>query len=306
MFADKTLVEGRYNLLKGVPENINQDLFGICGMTSIVYLLLKQNTKRLDELYLATFADILGNSGNGQFATASGQSIRISLRYLCRKYERAIDQYVYSQDNEDKIKDELYPWTVKTQFFVDYCLSRALGYLLWKQDESRYMREKLSFNAEFSPSDKTQDWSRIGNLALRTNNLAYIVAHIVGASCVTILRNKRGLKHESSDPLATPPTLNTSEKEFETADELITECKILNKKQYALAAIFAEMVGAPKNTNSNLSYDHWIVILEIKEIANNKTKATVKYWTWGNEVKDVTVTKMELLEWVQDLIFVQW
>jgi hypothetical protein len=301
--ASKELVKTRYELICANPSEINQDQFGICGMTSIVYLLLLQHRSRADELYKATFGDVLGADGSDKFTTATGAQVRISLRYLCRKYQRFVDEYVFSKNEEAKVKKALYDPKANTALFVDYCLSRALGYVLWKVDPNRYLCEKLQFNLEFSPVGVIQDWSRVGNLALRTNNLAYMAVHIVGAAEVTILRNKRGRALESHFSAASPPTINTTEREFTTADELIDECKVLSPKQYALAAIFAELVGATPNTNVKLGYDHWIVIQEIR--AKSPTEVEMTYWTWGKSRKG-TKKKDQLIRCVQDLIIVKW
>jgi hypothetical protein len=106
--ASKAQVKMRYQKLSANPPEINQDQFGICGMTSIVYLLLKQSGSRADELYKATFGDVLEGEGSDKFVTATGAQVRISLRYLCRKYQRFVEEYVFSTAEETKVKAALY------------------------------------------------------------------------------------------------------------------------------------------------------------------------------------------------------
>src|SRR6266446_6617994 len=90
--ASKAQVKMRYQKICANPPEIHPDQFGICGMTSVVYLLLKQHGSRAEELYKATFGDVLEGEGTDKFVTAAGAQVRISLRYLCRKYQRFVDE----------------------------------------------------------------------------------------------------------------------------------------------------------------------------------------------------------------------
>ena len=138
-----------------------QDEFGICGTTSIIYMLLNQGLKgkeRVDQLFIATFSEVLNLKHRVVFLTAKRQRFYISLRYLSRKFARMVDNYVVTTAKAKEIRDTRYNdhhhATITPTFFVDYCLSRALGYLLWKQDPERYYSEKFQFNNEFSAPGK--------------------------------------------------------------------------------------------------------------------------------------------------------
>src|SRR6202008_1696794 len=60
---------------------------------------------------------------------------------------------------------------VNTACFVDFCVSRGLGYVFKQVAKARYDGEKTEFNLEFSDPKAVRDYrtfTRYGNFALRT------------------------------------------------------------------------------------------------------------------------------------------
>jgi hypothetical protein len=141
-------IQGRWAQLTAQPDLIDQDKFGVCGTTTCVYLLLQHNPAKALELFEATFADIDPNLAGSVFQTAVGQNqIPIKFRYLARRFrlmerkKQAEAAIARPQAYNDAIaaghsagKATLYSLAVqanilvRTTCFVDYCVSRGLGY----------------------------------------------------------------------------------------------------------------------------------------------------------------------------------
>lgn len=68
--AQGATLTNQWAYLKGHPDEINQDRFGVCGMTSVVYLLLQHDQAKADDLFNATFADIIPAHAGTRFTTA--------------------------------------------------------------------------------------------------------------------------------------------------------------------------------------------------------------------------------------------
>jgi hypothetical protein len=169
-YAASRRLDYRWNTLCSQPERLNQDKFGVCGMTSAVYLLLKHNQNRAQELYKATFADLIPSYHGSTFEVALGHTpVAIVFRNLARRYqlglERAIRQAPAEAAAEMKkegwgdaairkepqgYKDRIQEKQVNTACFVDFCVARGLGYVFRDVAKSRYNGEKTEFNLDFS------------------------------------------------------------------------------------------------------------------------------------------------------------
>jgi hypothetical protein len=320
----KTAIAKRWNEILADPKIIQQDCFGICGFSSCLYVLLKHtNRTKAVELYEATFADVIPAFAGRQFTPATGAPQSINLQYLARKYYAS----------------QIGAGWGTTVYFVDYCVSRAIGYLLKKLDNTRYQAEKTEFNKEWGfPSPGSvgppdyHSFTRAGNLAARSNNLAFVLTKILGAQGVTVWR-KSGA---SADSLA-PAVGGVAVKQFGTADGFLQIMKdnAAIPRSFAIVAVLANTGPAsefpgPGNTQqlhspsqgslgksgAALKYNHWIVIESTQRILANVIPGPqnslqpkpcqdehikMKIWTWAN-MYEPTVCKKHALSYIQDVI----
>jgi hypothetical protein len=320
----KAAIAKRWSEILVNPAKLNQDCFGICGFSSCLYVLLKHtNRTKAIELYKATFADVIPGFVGQQFTPAEGAPQSINFEYLARKYYAS----------------EIGAGYGTTLFFVDYCVSRAIGYLLKKLDQARYQAEKTEFNKEWgfpSPSSvgppDYHAFTRAGNLAARSNNLAYVLTKILGAQGVCVWR-KSGA---TADTLA-PPVGGVPVKQFGTADGFLQIMKdnAAIPHSFAIVAVLAnsgpgqefpgpglaEEIHAPSRGDSGksgaaLKYNHWVVIESTQRILANvsvgpqtslKAKTCqdehikMKIWTWA-DLYEPTICKKNTLSYIQDVV----
>lgn len=317
----------RYIELRGNPKLLDQDAFGVCGMTSVVYVLLRRKPSVVDKLFSAIFVDI---KGKGKFRTATKGHHEIDLSSLARAYER--------KDYKGQKPGGRQP---RQGLLVDYLLSRALGYLLKKTDADRYKREKADFNVKFDydPNKNYKHITRVGTLALRTRNVAYILKDIVGAQNVFITRNSTRARPEPS--WARAADVGVNEDTFNTAQALNQKFAFRfpqgDRTRFAIAAIFSDLhknrnfqlqdnihvPGQPAawtldqvrvarnphnpisnnsardNRDAGMEYNHWVVIEGFKQVGN---QTQLLIWTWGKYYR-LNVRNENLLSYIQDVIF---
>jgi hypothetical protein len=347
-YAKPTDLQGRWQDLTSTPAKLNQDQFGICGMASAVYLLLRHNKSKAQELFDATFADVVPRNGSRTFNTANHEPIDIPFRYLARRYrlmeeakekdapnkanqwindqaakmqtngvaQPKIDTWsslMSTQPHIDQIKDA---FRLSSTFFVDFCVSRGLGYVFKKVAKSRYEGEKREFNLEFSEPQPIKDYRNFthnGNLALRTNNLAFILKEILGATNIHIA-SKQGSR-QGSLPLA-PEVKGVTSSTFDTASALggSFQNRLNGGTTFALAAVYSDIVkqgtyvnkDSNKASNTSLAYNHWVVVNGFKERSSEvglaSTHAELNIWTWAEDFT-VHVKKTELASYFNDVIF---
>jgi hypothetical protein len=85
-------LQGRWLALLAQPDLLDQDSFGVCGMTSAVYLLLKHNPERATQLYEATFADTVDRYRGKTFETAEHRYVEIKFMKLARKFQLRVER----------------------------------------------------------------------------------------------------------------------------------------------------------------------------------------------------------------------
>jgi hypothetical protein len=200
-------------------------------------------------------------------------------------------------------------------YFVDFCVPRALGYVFKKVAKSRYEGEKRQFNPEFSENTPMnyKEVTHLGNFALRTNNLAFVLKEIFGAD--VRIASKTGGK---TDVALAPAVAGVATTNFTTADDLLGEFQahFPGKGKFAVAAVFGDLckqgdhvsVDSPAGTKptGRLAYNHWVVINgfsssgAIKGCANKH--ANLQIWTWAKDYQ-VQVCEGHLLSYLQDVIF---
>ena len=199
-------------------------------------------------------------------------------------------------------------------YFVDYCVSRALGYLLKKTAENRYNGEKVQFNTVFDPGGggNYRNVTHAGNLALRTNNLAYILKDVVGAQNVHIVSKNPPAVAVAPAP-AVPGVATTP---FTTVAQLQNAfaAGLAPAKSFAIAGIYADIVknghvNVASAGHAGLSYNHWIVINAFTSTAAGamnpvcaNAHVDLGIWTWAENYRPV-FARNHLLSYIQDVVF---
>jgi len=344
-YADQTRVDARWLALKANPTVLNQDQFGICGMSSVVYLLLNYNSTRAQELFEAAFADLFYNGR--QFSIAGHAPISIPFRYLARRYRlkeqsmaqaapQKADQWVtakaadfltqgYTPTSVAKWETEkrkaanftpiVQAFELSNLYFADFCVSRGLGYVFKTVAKSRYESEKKQFNLEFSETIPMyyQEVTHLGNFALRTNNLAYILQNIIGANVHIASKTGANTTVKLAKDAGVPTTT------FTTGDDLLKEFQkhFTSTDKFAVAAVFGDICkqgdhvskDSPAGTKAavRLAYNHWVVIKSFSKsgaIATTCTKdhADLQIWTWAKDYS-IQVCEAHLPSYIQDVIF---
>lgn len=326
-FTDWNAARARLSQLKENPGLVDQDVFGICGTSAIVLGLAAFRPTILDALFAATFHEARPGAAaeNPGFrllgpaalrAAGTPDRVRISLRYLARKYQRMVENYVFKQSAKAEIlaarQASEQSQHVTPGYEVDYALSRALGYLLWKTSPDRYRSEKLDFNAAFAPAGSLRDWSRVGNLALRTNSMAYILLAILGQRC-SIVRGPGPVDRIAPD---VPGVASVS---AETTAAMVAQLTGLDGR-LAIAAVFAEVLNdrepppdgsdgpgqitkalVRKPAQQGFRYNHWIVISAASE---DGEFLEVEGWSWAGD-EQVRIRKSVLTQYIVDLVIVE-
>lgn len=333
-FAAPPQLAGRWNQLTANPDLIDQDQFGVCGMTSAVHLLLRHQPNVADQLFRATFADVIPAHAGTTFTTGNHQNIAVKFRYLARRY------HLQEQDNLAEVAAAVpaahrvmvavssgqqaaaadlaaLKSQIKLTCFVDFCVSRALGYIFKKVAEPRYNGEKAQFNAAFDPGGQYRNVTHLGSLALRTNNLAFIMKEILGAQHVHVAsRAGGGAVGPAPVPLA-PAVGGVTTSTFANVTQLAAEFtnRLAVPNSFALGAIFADIVKnthvpAPsgQGTNPNLAYNHWIVMNSFTRSAAGgvptcpDAHADIGIWTWARNY-NARICEPHAMSYVQDVIF---
>jgi hypothetical protein len=332
-------VQFRWSMLCANPRLLNQDQFGICGMSSAVYLLLKHDLTRASELHKATFADLFTGYKKCKFTVASGHAqISIPFRYLARRFrlmeeskqleapvqadKMVTAHFANKTANEEAtfraspdFADFVKQFEVSDFHFVDFCVPRALGYVFKKVAKSRYEGEKREFNLEFSQNTQTnyQEVTHLGNFALRTNNLAFIMRQILGAD--VRIASKTGGR---TDVALAPAVAGVATTNFSTVDDLMGEFKnhFPGKGKFALASVFGDLCkqgdhiskDSPAGTKPGirLAYNHWVVINGFSPsgaiVGCGNKHAKLEVWTWAKDYS-IQVCEGHLLSYIQDVIF---
>jgi hypothetical protein len=305
-------------------------------MTSVVYVLLRKDQAKIDDLFSAIFVDI---KGKGKFRTATKGDYGIDLSYLARGYMR-----------KDHKKVKAGQAALDEGFLVDYLLSRALGYLLKKTASDRYRSEKADFNVKFDTHapKNYKHVTRPGSLALRTRNVAYILKEILGAQNVHITKNAS--RPVPAHPLARADAVaGVHEDTFNTAAGLNQKFGFRfpsgDRTRFAIAAIFSDLLPSPRratganrkydlqdniqvpgqpvgrtlnqvmvlrgahnpisaqsgrdNRDAGMEYNHWVVIEGFNLTPN---AAQFLIWSWGRYFR-VDVDPQYLMSYIQDVIF---
>jgi hypothetical protein len=311
-------------------HTLNQDCFGVCGMASAVYVLARDKSDRANELFDATFADLINPANPPQFATANYGNKKIKFRNIYRRF-------AYQQERADKearndpslapFRTPAYQGFIRTPnntYLVDHCICRALGYLMNQTDKDRYLAEKSQFAAEFTPPGMDyKAATRFGSLPLRTNNVAFILKQILGAKNVEIAvkvppdnpvdatwnvppGREATPDSERAQTVAGVPAYRRFKTSAKLADEFARHPNLTTGNDFAVAGVFGDIsytTGGPSKRSpvQNLTFNHWVVIEGFHpKPATGET--TINIWTWGRRW-NVTIDDNVLLSFIQDVIF---
>src|SRR6185369_1230766 len=145
-FAATANLLARRNAMVTNADDIRQDDFGICGTTTAVHLLARHRVVKFGDLFDSTFADLVPHLRTRRFATAAHGHQPIDFTYLSRRYALAMANTPVTDMPVGAVRADAAP-NVDTQYFVDYCMSRALGYIFKTVQPARYESEKVDFNS---------------------------------------------------------------------------------------------------------------------------------------------------------------
>jgi hypothetical protein len=316
-YAGLPALQGRWGQLRANPDILNQDKFGVCGTTSIVYLLLWYEFARARELYKAALADIDPNFTGSAFTSAGHQVIAVKFKYLSGRY-RLREQYAPPVPNPAGL-GLVAAKAVSTPLFLDYLISRALGYVFKKVAKNRYDGEKMDFNMEFDPQNlgDYRNFTHYGSFALRTNNLAFILQEIVGAQNVHIVHKQGGPVRpvplaQAVAGVATTNVTTVAQLQLEFNNRLAV------LKSFAIAGIYADIVrngqivvSSPTAAagGTRVPYNHWIVINNFTPVACGAGGAggclgdvALDIWTWGQNY-NARICQNHLLSYIEDVVF---
>ena len=257
-------------------KNVNQGPFGICGMAAALHVLLLQDPKTASDLAAATFWDIWqhdtvipGHPCMKEFPTASCGGLHIDLPYLLRQHAQMW------HDHPSQL-DDSHP---DPKNFTDFCVSRALGYLLKATAPGRYDSEKCDFTRFFGDHQtvaERKQFSRGGSLALRTDTVAYVLRDLLGAQ-VEIAHNNVDVHQTREFWLR-----DIERKRIKTGQQLIDGIsRALNQNKFVIAAVYASLLGntPQKPSSPALPYDHWVVIKDVLRMPAHPPRLVI--WSWG-------------------------
>lgn len=231
----------RFGDLKASPWVLSQDAFGVCGMASALYLLLKKPDKaKADALFHAAFGEVIAPNAKvkAQF-TVNGTDYEIPFSYIGRRYFNQMESLKRKGEFADADRE-----TTFKEHFVDFGMCRALGYLFKVVHPTKYHAEKAAIWAHVPGGDvpRTRHNARMqGNLPLRTNALGHIIQDLLALKVTCIAYNwlppfgyeNPGKRQEKmGDDLPG----NVTYKDFHTVDEFFA---IFNRRRAKLDATFS-------------------------------------------------------------------
>lgn len=247
LFSQKSLGKRRIELHQK-PVLLNQDQFGICGMASAVYIMLRADPARFDELCDATFGVFAGVK-DATFETKKGPAV-IDLGNLAHFYKLMLD------DGGPDL-----------HFAIDFFVARALGQIMKQQNKALYSKQKefsKLFDAPLAPTPMT----KTGSLALQTEAIDYVITDILkGKTQIVSDVDEASLADfvEDWSKLKKPNTFVIAGVQVEDA--------------WPWSG--SKLTSVPPSTKIKVPYQHWIVITDKITSAGGAYKVPI--WTWAQE-----------------------
>lgn len=236
-------LQDRFNDLLTSPWTLSQDAFGVCGMASALYFLLKRSDKsKANELFNAAFAEIIAPKAKvkAKFRAANGNHYEIPFSYVGRRYFNQMERMKQKGEFADASREDDFK-----VHLVDFGMCRALGYLFKTIHPAKYQAEKAAIWAHVEGGDvpRTRHDARMqGNLPLRTNALGHILQDILDLTVTCIGFNSGGRfgyqtlaqkEKQMGEPLSAPPVAYG---DFSNVDEFFT---IFNRRRASLNTTFS-------------------------------------------------------------------
>ncbi len=302
----KAMLESRFKELTTDPDCMEQWM-GVCGFAACIHEILgRKSQTQVKDLFEATFHDLEPSSYDANFVMADGSSSTIPFVALIGRASTAL-------------------LAVKSGYFVDWCLCRALMHLLHVKDAKRYNRE-VTFSNQFN----IPKWNEIGHFAIQTDSLAYLARTLLGLKVLWVLKQDYAstvkVKRES-----TPQLAQASAALDDQSDLYQRGLKMAREMEYMLdggtamfTALFADhLTGWGDSSVSdkaisskvdgtfnlkeddivNLPFNHWVIINSAK-LSSDKKFVEVSMWTWHNR-RTITYPVKQVTKYLREAIFVK-
>lgn len=238
------------------PNKLDQNVFGICGAISIIYLLLRLAPGLFAQLAVSAAKDQATfqkarSAYHTQQQNQAQPDLNALLDFLVAHYliARLDGNATYSGHifhcQEDKFKDSL---TTK------------------KQQGTDIIQEQRQFSGTFN----IKKWDQLGHFALRMEALVYLMNNIIKAKLALGM---------------------LTDKVFMRSWVRVQAAQADAKTAYILAGIRepsawvgnqpVDAAHVPKGTDPEFA--HWVVINSIQPASDDSDYYVVKFWTWTSE-----------------------
>ncbi len=317
-------------------KDVNQGPWGICGMAASLHVLLCHKPDRASTLAAATFYDfwkdvIPGYTNQKEFPTANRGKQHIDLPYIIRRHAQMWHEPVTpvaplvgvaravaaAAHAPVAVAPAAAPAPaavpapvaqLRDLYFTDFCVSRALGYLLRQTAPMMYDYEKEKFSKKWeTPSDSRQKMTRGGSLALETDTVAYILRDLLGAKVKIVhrIKNESGVTTDAKRTFFLPGVERlkidkiAGDRAAGTKGGMIDGIAEHVRSGFVIAAIDHTLIDSSSPMTAGLNYDHWVVIKSANRIGANSNRLNI--WSWG-EAKDFDRNDADLMSKIYDLV----
>jgi hypothetical protein len=318
----KQHLDERIKNLIAVPDTIEQ-WKGVCGLAACIHEISKRD-KMIRDLFEATFHELEPKFYDPDFVTADNQRVRIPFAEIIGDPINVIN-------------------AMHQNCLVDWCLCRALSYVLKVKDSSRHTRE-ISFSDHF----EIPNWNEGGHFAIQTDSLAYVARQILGLKVLWVLKHDYAptitLNRESHSRL-TQATASLDKPQFDKRGRQQTTAPdpglhLAKEAAFMLAgqtgkptmdktvAMFTAMhtghiynewtKAVPDSTLTantqqgkmtaldkpdKLPFNHWVIIDEAT-VNETQKKVTFSMWTWHTR-RTIEYPLAHVATYLREAIFVK-
>lgn len=300
----KALIDKRIETLIGDPDELEQWM-GVCGFAACVREMLKRPTQAQD-LFEATFHHLEPGDYDKDFTLPGGGSRTIPFVELIGRASTATSG-------------------VKSGYFVDWMLCRALVYVLKVVNISLYNRE-----VKFSDTFNIADWNAVGHFAIQTDSLAYVASSICGLKVEGVLKQKYlstvKAKREASPgvkkmttSLKDPDVVARGLAMAQKAEAMLDGSRAMFTAVHTghiydgwtdggvADGVFTANASTGDYTAidnpTDLPFNHWVII-DGATVSGDKKTVEVDLWTWHTR-RNVTYPIEHLTKYLREAIFVK-
>jgi hypothetical protein len=301
----KSVLEDRYRELTTDPDCMEQWM-GVCGFAACIHEILGRVSKtQVRDLFEATFHDLVSGY-DAVFVMADGTPSTIPFVELIGRPATVALAY-------------------KSGYLVDWCLCRALMYLLKVKDSTRYARE-----VDFSNQFNIPKWNEVGHFAIQTDSLAYVARTLLGLKVLWVLKQDYArtvkVKRESTPQLTqASASLDVQSDVYQRGLNMAREMEFMLDGGTAMfTALWADhLTGWTDNGVAdteieatingkfnlkeddlvNLPFNHWVIINKAK-LSTDKRSVTVSLWTWHTR-REITYPVRHVTKYLREAVFVK-